>query len=116
MMCASSVNAKVVEFNSHIVAVKISEGYGDWVMVGFYGPCYASKRQKAWTNFSALAESLEDPWTCIGDFNVVIDDEEKFWDKSDSSSMPNFLKDLLLDLGAIDLGLNGRRYARQNKR
>ena len=32
MMCTSSVNAKVVEFNSHIVAVKISEGYGDWVM------------------------------------------------------------------------------------
>lgn len=67
MMCTSSVNAKVVEFNCHIVAAKISESYGDWVMVGFYGPCYASKRQKAWTNLSALLGSLENPWTCIGE-------------------------------------------------
>uniref|UniRef100_A0A2N9FEW4 CCHC-type domain-containing protein n=1 Tax=Fagus sylvatica TaxID=28930 RepID=A0A2N9FEW4_FAGSY len=45
--------------------------------VGFYGPSYYRKRMKAWTNLFGLLQSLEGPWLCFGDFNIVAMDNEK---------------------------------------
>jgi hypothetical protein len=53
---------------------------------------------------------VDDPWTCIGDFNVVLDCSEKEGGRVGSFSSPNFLKDLLFDLGAVDLGFVGNSF------
>uniref|UniRef100_A0A2N9HH03 Reverse transcriptase domain-containing protein n=1 Tax=Fagus sylvatica TaxID=28930 RepID=A0A2N9HH03_FAGSY len=43
----------------------------------FYGPPYKAKRLKAWINLRALLETIQGPWLCCGDFNVMMDDSEK---------------------------------------
>ena len=110
LMWKNNVQIEVVEFNKYMIAVKILDPSGDWFLVGFYGPPYAAKKRKASKNLCALLESFQDPWICFGDFNIVLDSEEKDGGRAESSMSPNFLKDILFELGAIDLGFSGSRF------
>jgi exonuclease III len=116
MLWSSSVQVEVLEFDSHMISLAISDGLCEWTLVGFYGPPYKAKRRAAWTNLHAYLDSVDGPWTCIGDFNVVIDGSEKEGGHVGSSSSPNFLKDLLFDLGAVDLGFVGNSFTWSNRR
>ncbi len=53
---------------------------------------------------------------CFGNFNIVVDESEKFGGKCGSNFVPNYLKELLFDLGAIHLGFAGVKYTWWNKR
>ena len=44
--------------------------------------------------------SYRGAWICLGDFNLVIDDQEKDRGRRARTSTPNFLKELMFDLGA----------------
>ena len=107
---------EVMEFNKYVIAVKILDPGGDWYLVGFYGPPYASKKREAWENLYALLETFQEPWICFGDFNIVMDSEEKDGGRAECSMSPNFLKDILFELGAIDLGFSGSRFTWRKKR
>jgi hypothetical protein len=61
-------------------------------------------------------ESLREPWICFGDFNVILNDEEKEGGKREYTSCPNFLKEIMFDLGAVDLGFSGNKFTWSNKR
>ena len=50
----------------------------EWLLVGFYGPQYPSKKKKAWENLMALLEAHHGPWMCFGDFNFVLNENEVF--------------------------------------
>lgn len=67
-------------------------------------------RRKASENLCALLESIQRPWICFGDFNIVLDSEEKHGGRPESSMSPNVLKDIFFELGAIDLGFSGSRF------
>ena len=115
LLWSNSLDAEILEFDSQTVAVKVSDDFCSWVMIGFYGLLYQTKRYKAWGNLYALLQSISEPWLCFGDFNVVVDDAEKDGGIRGSSSTPNFLKDLLFDLGAVDLGFAGCKFTQWNK-
>ena len=57
IMWKYGVGLKEVEFNKDLIAVKVSEQSVEWLLVGFYGPSYHSKKKKAWGNLFALLES-----------------------------------------------------------
>jgi hypothetical protein len=61
-------------------------------------------------------ESLKNPWVCFSDFNIIINDEEKVGGRVGSSSTPTYLKEILFDLRAIDLGFAGNKFTWSNKR
>ena len=48
-------------------------------------------------------------------FNIVMDSEEKDGGRVECSMSPNFLKDILFELGAIDLGFSGSRFTWRKK-
>uniref|UniRef100_A0A2N9I5P8 Reverse transcriptase domain-containing protein n=1 Tax=Fagus sylvatica TaxID=28930 RepID=A0A2N9I5P8_FAGSY len=50
---------------------------------GFHGPPHKAKRRKAWVNLHGLLESIDGPWMCFGDFNVLIDESKKEGDGFD---------------------------------
>lgn len=116
MLWTNSVDIEVIEFNSNMIAVEIIEGTCKWTLVGFYGPPQTAKRKVIWEDLSALLESLKNPWVCFGDFNMIINDEEKVGGQVGSSSAATYLKEILFDLGAIDLGFAGNKFTWSNKR
>ena len=115
MMWSEALEIDVIDYNSQIIAFNIKDGQCSWSLVGFYGPPYQSKRRKAWENLATLLESLDGPWICFGDFNVVLGDNEKGGRIGNSSTL-NYLKDILFELGAVDLGFSDNTFTWTNKR
>nr|XP_023872064.1 uncharacterized protein LOC111984679 [Quercus suber]POE86237.1 hypothetical protein CFP56_07045 [Quercus suber] len=110
MMWKKGISASLVEFEKNLIAVKISDAISEWLFVGFYGPPYYSKKKRAWVNLTGLLESYQGPWVCMGDFNFIVNEEEKKGGRKGSSSSPNYLKELMFEFGAIDLGYSGSKF------
>jgi hypothetical protein len=116
MAWSNALKVEVLEFNSHIIAITIHDNQCSWSLIGFYSPPYKTKRRKAWENLYALLESLDGPRICFGDFNEMVDSIEKEGGRIGCSSAPNYLKNMLFDLGAIDLGFSSNKFTWTNKR
>ena len=60
----------------------------------------------------ALLESCNCPWACLGDFNFTLEDNEISTNGSRGAgdSKNNFLKELVFEFGAIDLGYSGNAF------
>nr|POF21368.1 hypothetical protein CFP56_43492 [Quercus suber] len=111
VMWKTGFSISQVEFNKNPITIKVSDALYDWVMVGFYNPPYPTKKQKARENLMAFLNSCLCPWVCIGDFNFTTNDEEILGGKrSGESSAINYLKELIFEFGAIDLGFFGNSY------
>jgi hypothetical protein len=116
MLWNYNVQAEIMDFESHLIALKITDVFGCWTLAGFYGPPYKTKQSKAWVNLHAFLDSIVGPWLCMGDFNTITMDSEKEGGRAGNSSSTNFLNDLMFDLGAIDLGFTGNKFTWSNKR
>lgn len=112
MMWRSRITIQKVEFNKNLIAVKVMDALSTWLLVGFYGPPYPTKKQKAWENLMALLESCNCLWVCLGDFNFTLEDNEisNKGSRGAGDSKNNFLKELVFEFGAIDLGYLGNAY------
>ena len=110
LMWKWGVNVEVEEFNKNLLAVKIKDTLCEWMLVGYQGPPYLAKKRKAWENLCAILESFQGPWVCLGDFNYIVSAEEKYGGAKGGTSAPNYLKELMFDLGAIDLGYSGNKF------
>ncbi|XP_075636797.1 uncharacterized protein LOC142609040 [Castanea sativa] len=109
-MWKSSVSLHPIEFNKNLIVVKVTKAVCDWFLVGFYGPPYATKKKNAWENLMALLESFQSLWVCMGDFNFIISDNEILGGNRGGSSATNYLKELIFEFGAIDLGCSGNKF------
>ena len=99
-----------------MIVISIKDCSVFWTLIDFYGPLYKTKRLKAWIDLHALLVSNQGLWTCFCDFNVIIDDFEKEGGKLGGLSTSSFLKELLFDLAAVDLGFSGCQFTWRNKR
>lgn len=50
------------------------------------------------------------PWACIGDFNFIINDDEQLGGRKGGTSSINYLKELLFEFNAVDLGNSGNKF------
>jgi exonuclease III len=107
LLWSHSIKVEVLEFDPNLIAINILDCICSWTLVGFYGPPHKRHRSSAWENLIVLLESVEGPWLCLGDFNVILEDAEKEGGRIGSSSLPNYLKDLMFELGAVDLCFAG---------
>ena len=112
---------EVIKFNKHLIAAKVSDSVCDWCFIGFNGPPYVGKKKKkkkekkekkrkARENLNGLLETIHGPWICMGDFNLTNSDDEKWGGTREGSSTPNFLKDIMFELGIVDLGFSGKNF------
>ena len=109
-MWKDGVSIKVVEFDKNLIAVRVSDPILDWLLVGFYGPPYYSKKKKAWGNLTALLEAHQGLWVCFGDFNCILNEDEQIGGSKGSSSTTNYLKELMFELNSVDLGYSGNKF------
>ena len=47
VMWKAGVSVHSVEHNNNLIAVKVVDAMRSWLLVGFYGPPYPTKKQKA---------------------------------------------------------------------
>jgi hypothetical protein len=63
----------------HINRVIFSEVFDcSWKFTGFYGHPEVHKRKESWNLLRHLAKLSPLSWLCMGDFNEIIDDAEKW--------------------------------------
>ena len=110
VMWKEGISVREVEYNKNLIAITVSDFVCEWLMVRFYGPPYFSKKKKAWENIMALLESHQGPWMCIGDFNYVISEDEVSGGRKGCSLATNYLKELMFEFEAIDLGFLGSKF------
>ena len=110
IMWKNGLAIKEVEYDKNLIVVKVTDQSVEWILIGFYGPPYKSKKKKAWGNLFAFLESHQGPWACIGDSNFIINDEEQFGGKKGGPSATNYLKELLFKPNAVDLGYSRNKF------
>ena len=101
---------RILEYNKNLIAIKIYDPVSDWVLVGFYGPPYPSKKAKAWMNLAAFLESVQCPWVCFGDFNYTLSQEDISRGSISGHSSTNHLSDLMFEFSVVDLGFSGNKF------
>ena len=110
IMWKKGILASQMEFKKNLIAIKISGAICQWLLVGFYGSPYHSKKKKARENLTALLEANQGLWVCMGDFNYTINDDKRKGGKKGSTSKTNHLKDLMFEFGAINLWYSRSKF------
>jgi hypothetical protein len=87
-----------------------------WKVTGFYGHPEATKRQESWELLKVLNQFSLSPWICIGDFNEVILNTEKWGGNNRSSSQMRRFQLALEECELSDLGFRGPKYTWSNCR
>jgi exonuclease III len=87
-----------------------------WKFTGFYGHPDVNKRQESWDLLKVLKQFSPNPWICIGDFNEVISNEEKWGGSNRSSSQMRRFQLALEECELSDMGFRGPKYTWSNCR
>jgi hypothetical protein len=101
----------------HINAEVCSEPNGQaWKFTGFYGNPEPGKRKEGWSLLRYLSSLNPQAWLCVGDFNEITEDSEKFgaalrhrWQMENFSNTLAFCR-------LHDLGFSGAKFTWCNYR
>jgi hypothetical protein len=101
----------------HIHAVvKDDEGHPVWKLTGFYGHPDSSKRSESWDILRFLSSCQPYPWICVGDFNEIVDQEEKEGSLLRRESRMIGFREALEACHLGDLGFIGSQFTWSNRR
>ena len=69
----------VTHSNENMIVAEVSEqGMDDhWIFLACYGPPYQSKKEELWESLTRRMQSCWMPQMCMGDLNVIQNQEEK---------------------------------------
>jgi exonuclease III len=95
----------------HINAiVRICENGPQWKFTGFYGHPDATKRRESWCLLEFLMSFQPVPWLCMGDFNEIIQESEKFGVRRKSRRQMADFRAVLEKCQLEDLGYVGSHF------
>jgi hypothetical protein len=97
--------------NFQYIHLRVKYPNGDW---WFFTPIYASpietKRNTLWNDMKQLARNINDPWLLAGDFNDIVNADEKRGGAVASIRKCNIFKDRIDACKLIDLGAIGPKF------
>lgn len=81
-----------------------------------YGNPTLTKRNEVWQKLEQLGKDINGRWMCIGDFNQVLDFEDKLTFEDTGIQGSQELRSCLSNLSLLPIESKGLSYTRKNKR
>jgi hypothetical protein len=86
-----------------------------WLLSCIYGPPEKQFKSVFWDSLLDVGLGYHGPWLCIGDFNMIMSQSEKFGGKPYACSSNDVFHAFLDSFGMIDLGFSGIPFTWSNK-
>ena len=96
------------------VSVKVRGSNSLWLLSAIYASSRRSERRILWENLKIIADHHNLPWVMLGDFNDILNTEEKWGGNSPSNSRMSEFRNCINACNMIDLGLSGPKFTWSN--
>lgn len=98
-----------------VMVVDPTMGAKRWRFTGFYGEARREHRHRSWELMHFLSAQSDAPWLCAGDFNEILDAQEKFGGVTRPERQMDGFRDAVSQCGFSDLGFIGLPYTWDNR-
>jgi hypothetical protein len=98
----------------NIIVRSYLSGITPWKLTGFYGHPVANKRDEGWSILRHISTLEPGPWICLGDFNEILNESEKWGGRSRPRGLMESFQGTLEACGLSDLGFKGPKYTWSN--
>lgn len=71
------VNMEIMQDSEQKITIRLSIQGKNLCVTMVYAKCNATTRLRLWDDIYAISNNMTDPWIIGGDFNVIINEEEK---------------------------------------
>jgi hypothetical protein len=85
-------------------------------LTGFYGNPKTHKHKESWVLLKHLSSLSSEPWVCMGDFNEILDNSERWGRGSRPGWQIEDFCDAVVHYELYDLGFDGQPFTWRNKR
>lgn len=100
----------------HVDSVVQNENGSYWRCIRIYGHPESDQKKHTWTLLRRLATLSSLSWLCFGDFNEVLNLNEKIRGREKMANMVNEFRETLRDYDLKDLGNTGYPFTWSNRR
>ena len=100
----------------HIDVVVNGTTLKPWRFTGFYGEPNTYYREEVWSMLRMLRSKLHLPWCCMGDFNEILQSEEKRGGRIRPHVQMQAFRDVLDVCGFVDLGFTRPEFTWHSRR
>jgi endonuclease/exonuclease/phosphatase family metal-dependent hydrolase len=116
LLWKESGNVEILNFTRrHIHAVVTeSEGGAKWSLTCFYGHLITARRFESWELLHHLKTFSPGAWMCIGDFNEIVEQDEKVGGALRRDGQMEQFQNVLEYCGLSDLGFKGSKFTWSN--
>lgn len=117
LMWSNDVDVNIVSYSNHHIDTVVKSAKGlKWRCTGIYGHPEGPQKKHTWTLLRRLAGLFSFPWLCFGDFNEILNLNEKLGGRERNMSMVANFKEAVNDCNLEDLGYRGYPFTWSNRR
>ncbi|KAL0360990.1 UNVERIFIED_CONTAM: putative mitochondrial protein [Sesamum radiatum] len=118
LMWVKKLEVTLQSFSTHHIDVNVESISEDhlWRFTGFYGVPDANNRTESWNLLRLLGTRSAREWVCMGDFNEVLHQHEKFGGNQRQWRLINDFRNALDEVMLSDIGFQGDKYTWSNRR
>ena len=86
-----------------------------WLLTCIYGSPDKTNKSIFWDSILNERKDYHGPWLCIGDFNMILSQSDKYGGRPFACSSNDPFRSFLDSFGMIDLGFSGNPFTWSNK-
>ncbi|XP_075645292.1 uncharacterized protein LOC142616298 [Castanea sativa] len=107
----------IVHASKHLVHTNLWDNKGNPLSITFiYGHPKESKRDEVWMKLRSFKLSAHSNWLCNGDFNQVLNEDDKFSIHRETVSGADSFQQLISYLGSCEVIAFGQKFTWMNRR
>ena len=106
-----NLSLSILYNSKHLLHVDLNDKKGTPLSISFvYRHPNHAKREEVWTELRNIRNLVDKHWVCIGDFNQILSQEDKFGFSYRKIEGAEVFRQTLFDLGLCDLQAKGQHF------